>query len=718
MASSAKQRLIDWANAQESWVRALVAEALATGKPLTGAALDRLYAQLLVEKGLATGEPREAPPLAAPSRAPATAADALALVRLSGVHGVNALAEGQDISFGPKLTVLYGENAAGKSGYVRILKRLAGVRAAEAVLGDFRGDGTGAPRATVEYALGGQPHVLQWSNEAGIAPFDRLSVFDTRAVSLHVDEDLTYVFTPADVALYRHVHEALGAVRARLDAQVAEARPKVNPFVTAFARDAVVFPKLEALGASTSLDELRALAADEGERIEALREQLAALKPDSAKARLQAALAESELHGSLAALAGVLRRFDVQGYAAAAERVKQAEAAREAAVDEAFSDAEIAGSNLPSWRAFLEAAQRFLDDVGEKTYPSRGDDCVYCRQPLKPAAVTLVKRYRQHIKDGSQRELDDATEDLEARTQQLSRLPIAQVLTLVARRVEALDTVPVLLTRAVTLLDLATKLQATGATDAVELARVAAEVEAGAAAEKKAADAQLAALKKEGSARQQEHDALQAELLTLENRRALLHRLAEVDAYVSQAKWAAAGAAVSGRISQVMRSLTEQSKAANEEVLNLDFERLFLDECARLKAPPVEVDFAGKKGQAARRKALASASHALSDVLSEGEQKVIALADFLAEARLRPSAAPMVFDDPVTSLDHKRTGYVVERIGELCEHRQVVVFTHDTAFARALVRRVPGARLYEVTASGGSPGRVSPLPPEALPPGA
>jgi wobble nucleotide-excising tRNase len=39
-------------------------------------------------------------------------------------------------------------------------------------------------------------------------------------------------------------------------------------------------------------------------------------------------------------------------------------------------------------------------------------------------------------------------------------------------------------------------------------------------------------------------------------------------------------------------------------------------------------------------------------VLSEGE-KVIALADFLAEASLKP-AAPVIFDDPINSLDYKR----------------------------------------------------------------
>ena len=47
--------------------------------------------------------------------------------------GVNALAQDQTIRFGPHLTVVYGANAAGKSGYTRILKRACRARGAEEI---------------------------------------------------------------------------------------------------------------------------------------------------------------------------------------------------------------------------------------------------------------------------------------------------------------------------------------------------------------------------------------------------------------------------------------------------------------------------------------------------------------------------------------------------------------------------------------------------------
>jgi len=67
-------------------------------------------------------------------------------------------------------------------------------------------------------------------------------------------------------------------------------------------------------------------------------------------------------------------------------------------------------------------------------------------------------------------------------------------------------------------------------------------------------------------------------------------------------------------------------------------------------------------------------------VLSEGEQRCIALAGFLAEVSTQPSQSGIVFDDPVSSLDHERRAVVAARLVEEAKLRQVIVFTHDLVF--------------------------------------
>ncbi len=68
------------------------------------------------------------------------------------------------------------------------------------------------------------------------------------------------------------------------------------------------------------------------------------------------------------------------------------------------------------------------------------------------------------------------------------------------------------------------------------------------------------------------------------------------------------------------------------------------------------------------------------DILSEGEQNAIAIGSFLAEINLSGSKGGIVFDDPVSSLDHRRRERVAKRLAAEAAQRQVIVFTHDIYF--------------------------------------
>ncbi|MDP1648437.1 MAG: AAA family ATPase, partial [Rubrivivax sp.] len=70
----------------------------------------------------------------------------------------------------------------------------------------------------------------------------------------------------------------------------------------------------------------------------------------------------------------------------------------------------------------------------------------------------------------------------------------------------------------------------------------------------------------------------------------------------------------------------------------------------------------------------------IRDILSEGEQRAIAIGSFLAELRTSSHEGAVVFDDPVSSLDHFRRQNVARRFAELAKVRQVIVFTHDSTF--------------------------------------
>ena len=80
-------------------------------------------------------------------------------------------------------------------------------------------------------------------------------------------------------------------------------------------------------------------------------------------------------------------------------------------------------------------------------------------------------------------------------------------------------------------------------------------------------------------------------------------------------------------------------------------------------------------------------NHDVTDILSEGEQKGVALALFLAERQMEVDKNPIIMDDPVNSLDHCITSRLVERLISL--NNQIIIFSHHLLFKSALMN-LPG----------------------------
>ena len=78
-------------------------------------------------------------------------------------------------------------------------------------------------------------------------------------------------------------------------------------------------------------------------------------------------------------------------------------------------------------------------------------------------------------------------------------------------------------------------------------------------------------------------------------------------------------------------------------------------------------------------------THSIDSILSEGERKIIALSNFLADCTIDNQKNSIVFDDPVTSLDMDYRDLIGNKIVELSKDRQIIVLTHDLSFLRLLI---------------------------------
>jgi ABC-type transport system involved in cytochrome c biogenesis ATPase subunit len=703
--------LSSWANENDEWARYIVRQVLSTGRPLGTEAADVTYRLFRQEKLLDTRElPAES--ALATAAAPQEIAEPLTLTRISEVTGVNALALGAVIEPHEGLTILFGENGTGKTGYARILKALADSRTADVILGDIALDTAEPQSATVEYRLGQESATLDWHGETGMSPFTRISIFDSPAVTFHVDEDLEYVYTPASLALFNHVNAGIRAVQTKVEAAAADRRSQSAGLLARFSRDSSIYPIIETLGAATDLDALKLRADTQPQGQERLAQQqraVAALEANTIGNQLAINQRVELVLGRAIAAAEVVATFDAKSYDELHATIARLRADYEAFRSELFVAAGLPAEPEDTWAAFIASGDAYRQHLSE-TGDHDESRCLYCRQTLDQTAVALVNKYREFLQDKIASDIDTATVALE----QLTNAPAtfadsdlvsfldehaadespspdvlavrraAGVLAELRDATEKGNTLPAALQAEATnclgtLRDLHATLSATVASQREQVANSAQAL----ADQRKALTELTAAIELSRSWPQVEAQAADAK---------------ELDRLLILAK----------AFTSVQRKATDLSKAASDRMINQSFDALFAEECAALRAPTLKVQFVGRQGKAQRRKVLRG-QHKPSKVLSEGEQKVLAIADFLAEARLTGITATVAFDDPVSSLDHRRIDEVAVRIAKLAESTQVIVFTHDILFATKLLSLCETSKrctYYQVTDDSGK-GKVT-----------
>lgn len=135
----------------------------------------------------------------------------------------------------------------------------------------------------------------------------------------------------------------------------------------------------------------------------------------------------------------------------------------------------------------------------------------------------------------------------------------------------------------------------------------------------------------------------------------------------------------------LLRKVTAKSKLAHEELIVTDFETKLDAEYLALTNRTLE-DFGVKLQRQGRESSVTVVPNisgsSLSDVLSEGEQRVHSLALFFAELETCDQSV-IVFDDPVSSFDYNYITSYCRRLRKFLfdrPDRQVLVLTHNWEF--------------------------------------
>lgn len=624
------------------------------------------------------------------------------LNELHTVLGVNALIPDQAITFAlDGLTIVYGENGAGKSGYSRVLKHSCHAREKnEPLHPNVAVKAPPKPSAVIELTVDGNDIAISWTK--GMAQSVHLlevAVFDSHCARVFLDDANEVVYLPYGSDLFPKLASLMNRFKSKIRALLA-AIPTRFALADEFSETTVAggFVRgLSAISDPARVDVLGRLDEKETKRLAQLRQLVATAKvnpPKEQAAQLRRRKARLEqLKQKVTALDNSLAK-------AAPEKLKTLKSAAQAATTaaslastEAFKDEPLKSTGSEAWRLLFDAAKTFstLDAYPDVAFPvvGEGATCVWCQQLLSDDAKARLKRFEKFVtNDAATRkaEADKAFKDA------LKAVTDSDVRTLEvdATYLDDLRAISeALATKAQTYFTAAQKRKdaIVKACESDKWETIPDLVESPAEAFTTQANALEDSAKEFDKADNPEAlQKLEKELSELDDRERLAKYTDDIklfiaekirEASLSECERAVDTNAITRFGSElVAKSVTDQLETClAAELLYFSVHNL-----------PLQLKKSGEKGKTKHQLTITSDVRP-SVVLSEGEQRVVAIACFLAELRAVGHQSPIVFDDPVSSLDHLYREKVAVRLANEAKKRQVVVFTHDITFLLALERQ-------------------------------
>ena len=669
---------------------------------LTVQDIDDLYAMLKSARGLPDAQNRQPVPLTQDHLPTlSSSGETVTLVAMRDLKHVNRIADGQKLVFSEKgITIIYGDNGSGKSGYSRVLKRACRARDVSETVhtdaSDLQASGK-IPEAIFDIMIGGNPKSLNWKHDAPSPnELSTIAVFDGRCARAYLDEqDVAYLPYGLDI-VENLAQRVMPELTQRLNAEIISTGTDISPFVD-LQGDTIVGKLISSLSEATKPEVVTTLATltpDEARRLAELEKSLSESDPMT-KAKV-IKLGAKRLDALISRIKAALSCVDAAAVASLKSYDDKTEVAlkAEAVAAKFFQAGEslLPGTGEEPWKTLFETARRFSTELAYPGEPfphvCAEARCLLCQQTLDSDAANRMKRFEEFVKADTSKAVAEKREDLagaekaithaslgfgldEASVEELKQLDVSLLQTAqeYEKRIEARRTWMLAALKShnwnapSTLTD-----DPCPGLNAISTTLL----------------AQSDDLEKAGD--ETKRKPLETERAQLRARANLTPRLKSVLDLIGRMRIKASLTKCKDdlktkSISDKAKELASQAvTAALRSALDKEFQSLGIGHIKPKLVERVE------KGKMKHKLVLdLPVSTKLDEILSEGEQRAIAIGSFLAELHLTGHGGGIVFDDPVSSLDHHRRKKVARRLIEEAKKRQVIVLTHETVFLCELI---------------------------------
>lgn len=614
------------------------------------------------------------------------------LVSISNPLNICALYEQSELKFANTgLTTVYGNNGSGKSSYFRILRKLCWSRNSDIKLKKNVFKPSESPQK-VDFMIeeGGTITNYTWDeNNNYNSMLQTMYVFDEACGKVYLNNENPVIYKPSGIEALEKLIGIFGRINDKLELSIQQYNTQ-KPILPEKLRETSIaqrYNEIEKLEQEKIEEILQFSQVEEKKKIELERSLLADNPKQCIVDLSNRRIRICEYIKKLESIERLLDEDQISKVIKARKRYEMVKQAYSIATDELDSINTLNGVGTNPWRALWEAAKEYAHKsnlTNGKNFPSEisADTCVLCQQKLDDDAKIRMATFNEFILNDISEKLKLAEAQITAMNSDYSLIKLVPMenFSEIERYIPEIGDVykqfvvdvERLKTEVINFINCGGDLVVSFSPITSALTNIPTQI-----------NIEIEMYRKVLQNRQ----PFSSELLELEAKERLFKNKTTIIQYIDELQHkklilACQQKLNTGSISKKIGEFMETTAVNLQHSEFISHLTYFNSELAN------KVQIAKTKtsqGNTFQRCGFSAVNEPINGILSDGEQKIIALSNFLAECTVDNKQNTIILDDPITSLDIEYRQLFAEKIIDLSKSRQIIVFTHDLYFLRLLM---------------------------------
>ena len=353
------------------------------------------------------------------------------LKKIESPKNVNALFDKAKLQFALEgITIIYGENGVGKSGYSRILKKCCKAREVDNIFPNiFTEEKTVPGTATIFYSYNDQEKKLDWvDGQCHGGELEQLVVHDNKCGKIQVTDKNELIYLPSGMDIFKKLIDCFGEVKKEIE-KLKPQEAKLN--LEKIDKTTNIYSKMRSISKTTDKETISKdfeWLEEYDKKLFEISKKIIDTNEDEIKKKIISFEKEIKYLENIKDIVEKLEKpFSHEKIKNAFEMLKNKKESQ-TALDKLTTDIQkeemLEGTGSPLWQVMYSAAVDFSKRSTSQNlpYPSLNGQCVLCQQSLDENAREKMESFSKFAEEKVKKVFDNIVNEIDTSLKSLESL--------------------------------------------------------------------------------------------------------------------------------------------------------------------------------------------------------------------------------------------------------------------------------------------------------